>query len=177
MGLFVTEEQRLEALRGYGLLDTPNEPQFDAIVQTAAAFFAAPIALVSLVDADRQWFKARIGLKASETPRSISFCTHAIQGENALVVNDAAADERFSTNPLVRHEPHIRFYAGAPLRTLSGVRLGTVCVIDSKARGTPPAAAIGFLENLARRTVEAFELRATLRQHIRTWPPAARRAA
>jgi GAF domain-containing protein len=177
MGGYVTEEQRLAALRGYGVLDTPNEPQFDAIVRTAATFFDVPIALISLIDSDRQWFKARIGLQAAETPRSISFCTHAIRGDDALVVPDAAADERFRDNPLVLHDPHIRFYAGAPIRTSSGARLGTVCVIAPEARAAPPEAAVEFLRSLARRTVEAFELRAAMRRHLRSWPPASRATA
>jgi GAF domain-containing protein len=177
MGLFVTEEQRLEALRGYGIVDTPNEPQFDAIVRSAATFFSVPIALISLVDADRQWFKAKIGLEASETPRSISFCTHAIHGDSALVVPDATADSRFRDNPLVLHDPHIRFYAGAPIRSSSGARLGTVCVIDRERRAPPAPAALEFLESLARRTIEAFELRAAMRQHLRSWPPSSRAAA
>ena len=157
---FDAEEQaRLSALKGYGVLDTPNEAEFDAIVREAASLCRAPIALVSLVDENRQWFKARLGLSAEETPRSISFCTHAIRGDDVMVVANAAQDERFADNPLVRGEPSIRFYAGAPLKTPSGSRLGTLCVIDSKARPTLSQAQTEALERLATRTVEAFERR------------------
>ena len=118
------EQARLAALKGYGVLDTPNEAEFDDIVREAARVLGTPIALISLIDADRQWFKAKVGLEASEAPRSISFCTHAIRGPDILVVEDATEDDRFASNPLVTGDPHIRFYAGTPLKTPGGKRIG-----------------------------------------------------
>ena len=153
------ESERVSALKGYGVLDTPNEPQFDSIVRDAAKRFGAPIALISLIDENRQWFKAKVGLEPSETPRNISFCTHAIRGPEVFVVNDAMTDDRFSSNPLVTGDPSIRFYAGAPLKTEAGQRIGTLCVIDSRPRAALTDAQRIDLESLARRTVAAFELR------------------
>jgi len=166
------EQARLAALNGYGLLDTPNEPDFDAIVREAAAFMRAPIALISLVDEDRQWFKARVGLDAQEMPRSISFCTHALRGNEVFVVPDAAEDARFSQNPLVTDNPNIRFYAGAPLRTANGHRIGTLCVIDRSPRGDITDRERQRLESLAARTVDAFEKR-TARLALADKPAAA----
>lgn len=153
------ESDRLAALRGYGVLDTPNEPEFDAIVREAASLLGAPTALISLVDEHRQWFKARVGLDASETPRSISFCTHAIRGKDVFVVEDATRDQRFANNPLVTGDPNIRFYAGTPLRSSKGHRVGTLCVIDDKPRREPTAAEKARLAELADRTIAAFERR------------------
>lgn len=129
-----SEQERLAALRGYGVLDSPNEPEFDAIVREAARICGVPVALISFIDENRQWFKAKVGIEASDTPRSISFCTHAIQREEGLVIEDARLDDRVSANPLVTGDPNIRFYAGVPLRTPNGARLGTLCVIDQKPR-------------------------------------------
>lgn len=128
------EDQRLAELHAYGVLDTQSEQTFDDIVEIASLVCEAPIALVSLVDHDRQWFKAKVGLEAVETPRDVSFCAHAVRDEVDLVVPDATLDDRFKTNPLVTGEPHIRFYAGVVLRSSSGAPLGTLCVIDSLAR-------------------------------------------
>ncbi len=128
------EPARLAALYATGLLDTAPEERFDRITRLAARLFDVPIALISLVDAKRQWFKSRQGLPVSETPRDISFCGHAILGNDPLVVADAAADPRFADNPLVTGAPHIRFYAGVPLATPQGHRLGTLCLIDAKPR-------------------------------------------
>jgi len=153
------ETERVAQLRAYGVLDTPNEPAFDRLVRQAARMFDAPIALISLVDEHRQWFKARIGLAAPELPRSISFCTHAIRGNGVMVVEDAAADDRFADNPLVTGAPNIRFYAGAPLRTPEGKRIGTICVIDTAARTAPAPADQEKLVALADRTVAAFARR------------------
>ena len=154
------EAGRLRILHSYGALDTPNEAVFDDIVREAARDFNVPVALISLVDEHRQWFKAKVGLTPSETPRSISFCTHAIRGPEVMVVEDAAADERFARNPLVTGDPNIRFYAGAPLKTPDGKRIGTLCVLDTHARAAPTEADKAKLEALAARTVEAFERRA-----------------
>lgn len=116
----VDEAARLLALQRTNLLDTPAEKRFDRITRLAASVFKVPICLISLVDSDRQWFKSKVGLDACETGRDISFCGHAILHEDILIVSDATKDERFSSNPLVTHAPHIRFYAGAPLRETSG---------------------------------------------------------
>ncbi len=130
------EESRLARLRALAVLDTPTEPELDDIIALAAAVCDVPIALVSLVDADRQWFKARRGLVATETSRDIAFCAHAIHGSELFVVEDATLDARFSENPLVRGELGIRFYAGIPLRFEGeeGSAIGTLCVIDRKPR-------------------------------------------
>lgn len=150
---------RISALKGYGVLDTPNEAEFDCIVREAAASFGAPIALVCLIDEQRQWFKAKVGLEPTETPRAISFCTHAIRGSDIFVVEDAQADHRFATNPMVTGTPNIRFYAGAPLKTPTGMRIGTLCVIDSKARRPLTGLQKAQLERLACRTMQALERR------------------
>ncbi len=128
------EEQRLAALYELLLLDTPPEQRFDTIVEFAASEFDVPICLVTLVDHDRQWFKARVGMETCSTGRDVSFCGHAILQPDVMVVPDAAQDLRFADNPLVTSEPHIRFYAGAPLALPSGYVVGTLCVIDIKPR-------------------------------------------
>ena len=128
------ESQRLKTLRDLRLLDTPPEERFDRVTRLAKQVFAAPIALVSLVDADRQWFKSRQGLDAAETPRDISFCGHAIVDDEIMIVNDAATDQRFCDNPLVCDDPNIRFYAAYPLAAPDGSRVGTLCIIDNKPR-------------------------------------------
>jgi PAS domain S-box-containing protein len=128
------EQHRLSTLHALGLLDTPPEGRYDAITGTAAALFDAPISLISLVDSNRQWFKSHHGLNATETPRDVSFCGHAVLDSEIFVVNDAQQDARFHDNPLVTEEPHIRFYAGRPLSASNGQRIGTLCVIDRRAR-------------------------------------------
>jgi len=128
------ENQRLSALEASGLLDTPPEERFDRITHLAAQLFDVPIALVSLIDKERQWFKSCYGLGVRETARDISFCGHAILGPDTFVVENALEDERFADNPLVTDDPDIRFYAGAPLTDRSGMRLGTLCLIDRKPR-------------------------------------------
>lgn len=134
------EAARLAALRATGLLDSAPEPAYDAIVQLASVLCDVPIALVSLIDSDRQWFKARVGLDVNETPRSFAFCDHAIRMPDALMeVEDAHLDPRFSGNPLVTGDPGIRFYAGRPLVDASGHAMGTVCVIDRKPRRLTPS--------------------------------------
>ncbi len=130
------EHARLAALHQLLLLDTPPEARFNTIVDYAAAEFDVPICLVTLLDGERQWFKARVGMPepVCATHRDISFCTHAILHDDIMVVPDAALDERFFDNPLVTDEPHIRFYAGAPLILPSGYAMGTLCIIDTKPR-------------------------------------------
>ncbi|MDP2963264.1 MAG: PAS domain S-box protein [Sulfurimicrobium sp.] len=132
------EAHRIEVLRALHILDTPPEERFDRITRVAQRLFDVPVALVSLVDADRQWFKSCQGLNASETPRSISFCGHAILSSDTLVVANALDDPRFADNPLVTGAPHIRFYAGRPLKAADGSRLGTLCIIDYKPRHFSP---------------------------------------
>jgi diguanylate cyclase (GGDEF)-like protein len=133
------EKERLGELRGLGLLDTEAEERFDRYTRIARQVFDVPIALVSLVDGDRQWFKSKSGLDVCETPRDVSFCGHAIVERGLLVVEDTQSDERFADNPLVTGEPKIRFYAGAPVPIRSGKSaLGTFCIIDTKPRTLTP---------------------------------------
>lgn len=126
------EAERLQALDSSGLLSSGADPRFDRITRLASQMFSVPIALVSLIDHERQWFKSRQGLDVTETPRAMSFCGHTILDSKPLIIEDALLDERFCDNPLVTAEPHIRFYAGAPLHTAKGFRLGTLCLIDTK---------------------------------------------
>jgi GAF domain-containing protein len=128
------EPARLRSLQECQLLDTSPEERFDRLTRLATRIFGVPIALVSLVDADRQWFKSRQGLEACETGRDVSFCGHAILGNTVFCVPDALADDRFRDNPLVSGPPHIRFYAGAPLRTREDRHIGTLCIIDDQPR-------------------------------------------
>ena len=130
----IDEAARLLALQRTNLLDTPAEKRFDRITRLAASVFKVPICLISLVDSDRQWFKSKVGLDACETGRDISFCGHAILGDEIFIIPDTIKDERFADNPLVLNEPNIRFYAGCPLRFLDGSKLGTLCIIDNKPR-------------------------------------------
>lgn len=142
------EADRLAALRALNVLDTPPEARFDRLTRLAAHLFDCPIALVSLVDSERQWFKSCVGLDASETPRDISFCGHAIHHGTALVVPNALDDPRFADNPLVTAPPAIRFYAGQPLHSPEGQRIGTLCVIDRQPH-TPSATQLAALADLA----------------------------
>ena len=128
------EEARLRDLISLDILDTPPEERFDRLTRMAKKLFGVPISLVSLVDEDRQWFKSSIGLSASETPRDISFCGHAILDNDVFVVNDTALDKRFVDNPLVVNNPNIKFYAGCPLTSPNGHNLGTMCLIDDVPR-------------------------------------------
>jgi diguanylate cyclase (GGDEF)-like protein/PAS domain S-box-containing protein len=130
----LAEEARVRALRALGVLDTPQEDRFDRYTRIAAAAFGAPIALVSLVDAQRQWFKSRVGLDLCETPRSLAFCSHAIALDDLLVVNDTHLDERFADHPMVVGAPFVRFYAGQPVHSLDGQPLGTLCLLDQQPR-------------------------------------------
>ena len=159
------EAERLATLRAYEILDTEPEEEFDELAWLASQVCQTPIALVSLVDEDRQWFKARVGLEAFETPRRISFCGHAILGSDTLVVPNALEDPRFCGNPLVENDPRIRFYAGAPLRAPDGQKLGTLCVIDRVPRQLSESQLEG-LERLSRQVMHQFELRQLLRSQI-----------
>ena len=157
------EVDRLVSLDSLDLLDTPAEAPFDAVVAEAARVLDVPIALVSLIDADRQWFKARVGLEAQHTPREIAFCHHTIRREGGvLVVRDASQDERFARNPLVTGDPHIRFYAGAVVTAPDGARIGSLCVIDRQPR-TLGEADRTVLERLAATVSEAIRRRAAQR--------------
>lgn len=133
------EELRLLVLEETEILDTPADPVFDAVVRLAADICEVPIALVSLIDAERQWFKARVGLDVQQTPREHAFCAHCILAGETFEIADTAADPRFSDNPLVTGPPHIRFYAGFPVRAGDGRALGTLCVIDRVPRSLTPA--------------------------------------
>jgi len=153
------EEDRLQALRALLILDTPPEERFDRLTAFAAQEFDMPIVLISLIDAQRQWFKARHGLDLCETSRGVSFCAHAILQDEVMVVPDAALDERFADNPLVTGEPHIRFYAGAPLKMPDGHNLGTLCVIDRSPRSLD-AIDLAVLRSLRDLAVEELARRA-----------------
>lgn len=133
-GTPVNEALRLATLKSLNVLDTAAEERFDRVTRMARRMFGVPIALVSLVDEDRQWFKSVQGVDVCETPRNISFCGHAILGDDIFLIKDALADERFADNPLVTGDPHIRFYAGCPLRSGDGAKVGTLCIIDTAPR-------------------------------------------
>ncbi len=158
------EAERLAALDIYEILDTPAEAAFDDIVRIASQICGTPMALISLVDDRRQWFKAAIGLDVTETPREIAFCAHAIAQPGILAIDDAAADVRFVDNPLVTGDPQLRFYAGAPLVTPEGFALGTLCVLDRQPRHLTPDQS-GALQALARQVMTQLELRRSLRRH------------
>ena len=128
------EEKRLRVLMRYCILDTPPEDRFDVIVRETANYFKAPIALFTLVDENRQWFKSRVGLDIEQTDRAISFCAHAIAIDAPLVVEDASKNHLFASNPLVIGHPKIAFYAGFPVRAVSGEALGALCIIDRSPR-------------------------------------------
>ncbi|HLG42000.1 MAG TPA: GAF domain-containing protein, partial [Planctomycetota bacterium] len=155
------ESTRLEALRRYKILDTASEEAFEDIVRVAAQVCCTPIALVSLVDRDRQWFKASVGMNLPETPREIGFCAHAILSPEPLVVPDTTADRRFCENPLVTSDPKVRFYAGIPLTTPEGQRIGALCVIDHVPRRltTPQLEAMRVLSHTV---MTQLELRRSL---------------
>lgn len=142
------ERTRLETLRSLNLLDTASEERFDRLTRLAKRLFGVPISLVSIIDADRQWFKSAQGLDAKETPRDISFCGHAILGDELFLIPNALEDARFADNPLVLGDPNIRFYAGCPLKVLNGSKLGTLCIIDREPREFTEED-LGLLKDLA----------------------------
>ncbi len=157
------EKKRLKVLWQYEVLDTVPEELFDDLTELAARICEAPIALISLVDETRQWFKAKVGTTVNETSRDISFCAYAITQSGLFIVPDAAKDERFANNPLVTSEPKIRFYAGAPLITPDGHALGTLCVIDKVPRELRPDQKQALII-LARHVVSQLELRRRSRE-------------
>ncbi|MGK0188945.1 MAG: signal transduction histidine kinase [Verrucomicrobiales bacterium] len=152
------EAERLQTLHRYQILDTEAEEAFDELTRLAAIICDSPISVTSLVDEKRQWFKSKFGIDADETPREWAFCTHAIMNPKPMVVPDATRDSRFAENPLVVGDPHIRFYAGAPLKSLNGTNLGTLCVIDKAPRELTDEQRTA-LELLSRQVVVQLELR------------------
>ncbi|MDP1027290.1 GAF domain-containing protein [Sphingomonas sp. KR1UV-12] len=155
----MVETLRLATLKSYGVLDTPAEAAFDAIAFEAARALHVPSAVVSFIDEDRQWYKARFGVEASFVPRAISFCTHILDSDDVTVVADTRKDARFLANPFVIGEPHIRFYAAAPIKALNRQRVGTVCVFDTEPRSGTSDRERRHLSALAARTVELLEQR------------------
>ena len=154
----LNEHARLDLLRQYGVLDTSAEPVFDKIAQRAAEVCQTPVSLVTLVDRDRVWFKANVGLGFREIARDTFFCAYAICQNELYVAHDLLADKRFSHNPLVTQKPHLRFYAGMPLLSPEGLAVGTLCVIDRKPRELTPEQ-MDKLKDLARGAVLLLEIR------------------
>ncbi len=157
------EQKRIDALLKYNILDTPHEGDFDEIVELASKICGTPISLVSLIDENRQWFKANKGLSVRETQREIAFCAHAIQQNDMMIVADATLDSRFKNNLLVTSDPDIRFYAGMPLTTADGFKLGTLCVIDRVARVLTEDQR-SALQTLAKQVTRLIELRFNLKK-------------
>lgn len=154
------EDSRVDTLHALNILDTLPEERFDRLTRLAKRMFSVPIALVSLVDEDRQWFKSRQGLNVSQTPRDISFCGHAILADDIFLIADTKADARFRDNPLVVDEPNIRFYAGCPLKAANGSRLGTLCLIDRVPRNLceEDLGALRDLAHMAEQELAAVQL-------------------
>ena len=161
------ELERLAALRNLNILDTDPEVSFDSITLIAKTLFQLPVSAISLVDTDRQWFKSMAGLSWSQTTRDEAFCAHTILGDNPLIVPDATADPAFKDNPLVVGKPGIRFYAGVPLNTREGSKIGSLCVIDTKPRADWSPLRTAMLTELGRMVAREIEVR-SLRQRERT---------
>ncbi len=153
------ESARLRAVYNYAVLDTPPEPNFDRITRLAAAIFEQPVCTLSLADAERHWFKSRYGVSATEMPRKMSFCDVTIHGDDVFVVPDAVRDSRFTMAPVVAGPPHFRFYAGAPLISPDGQRIGALCVLDIKPRTDFDQNRRAILADLSRTVVELLEAR------------------
>jgi GAF domain-containing protein len=158
------EEERLRVLRDYRILDTAREEEYDDVVRIAARLCGTPMALITLVDESRQWFKAAVGTDLEETDRTVSFCAHNLEGNGLMVIEDAREDPRFADNPFVTGEPGIRFYAGAPLRTPEGHTLGSLCILDTEPRALGDADRAA-LQSLASLLLSHMELRRTS-QHL-----------
>ena len=156
--LHSAEALRVAALKSYGILDTPREPDFDEVVKVASDICGAPISVINLIDNGRQWFKAEVGLGVRETPLDSSICAHAILQPDLLIVPDTTLDPRFADNPLVTGDPHLRFYAGALLKTPEGLPLGTVCVLDYEPRKLDETQK-SFLRLMANQVMKLLELR------------------
>jgi len=165
-GSTIDEERRVAALHRYSILDTLPEQIYDDVTALASLICGTPMSLVSLVDAERQWFKSTVGVEMRETPRALSFCAHTLGTRSTLIVPDAQQDTRFMDNPLVTGQPGIRFYAGAPIVEANGHALGTVCVIDTKPRSLSPIQ-IAALEALARHVMALMEMRHTIAELTR----------
>lgn len=164
------ERQRLAALYRYDILDTPPEKSFNSITLLASHVCETPIALLVLIDRDRQWFKAKVGIRLKETPRAFAFCAHSIMQRRLFIIPDLTQDKRFAGNPFVASGPQYRFYAGAPLVTLDNRALGTLCVID-KVRRALSAGQKKDLQALSRMVMTELELRRSLREERRTRKP------
>lgn len=162
------EARRLIALEALNILDSSAEPEFDAVVRHARTAFGVETALIPLIDADRQWFKAREGMDRSQTGRDIAFCAHAILQKEPFVVLNASVDPRFATNPLVTGAPRIRFYAGAPLILPGGAAVGTVCLIDPEPRYRFDPGQVAMLKFFAEITVERLLARARANEAVGT---------
>jgi two-component system sensor histidine kinase/response regulator len=159
----VDDDARVDALRRYSILDTPHEEAFDDLASLAAQVCGTPVAMIGFLDSNRVWFKSAIGLDVAEVPRERTFCAHAVQGRELLLVPDATADPRFRANPMVTSSPHIRFYAGVPLYSREGYALGTLCVVDRVGRQLLPGQRAG-LEALGRQVTAQLELRRRLKE-------------
>ncbi len=160
------EQARLAELQRYEILDTPPEERFQTIVELARVLFDTPISTITMVDADRQWFKAKAGVSRAEDPREHSFCSHTVEVGSVFVVPDARVDPRFEHNPLVTGEPHIRFYAGAPLFSSNGHGLGALCVISPEPRADFPEKDRQRLGVLAGVVAREMEMRLWARQQV-----------
>jgi GAF domain-containing protein len=157
----LNEPARLAALERYAILDTDPEDSFDDLTRLASFICKTPVALISLIDDNRQWFKSRVGVAVSETPREVAFCSTAILQSEIFVVPDALQDERFRNNPFVVADPHIRFYAGAPLINEDGYALGTICIVDQTPRELTPEQR-DALKTLSRLVLAQMEFRRNL---------------